>query len=310
MDKEYILDILLNNYNIDIEAVDLLREGGCTTYIIVEKNAKYILKVIGSAFMDTVKQSIDIMLYLNKHDFPVPKIINTVNDKPYIYVNYKNNGYILVLYEFIEGNEPDIDDKVEEIGELTGKLHLLMQTYPGNLIIRDKGFFIDRYINILKSKGYPKKELAQYIKLGDILWNTVKDLPQGYCHGDLHRGNLLLTPDNKLYILDFDTSCIAPRMFDVMVMCDTTNYFDFNPEDIDYTTSVFNQFTKGYTKYTSLSLAEKNSFYDFVALRHYQLQATIVEIYGLDCIDMEFINKQLNWLIEWRRLYVKGFTLL
>ncbi|HBC92711.1 MAG TPA: hypothetical protein DCZ10_07340 [Pelotomaculum sp.] len=54
-----------------------------------------------------------------------------------------------------------------------------------------------------------------------------------------------------------------------------------------------------------LSEAEKESFYDFIAIRHYQLQATIVEICGLDCIDKQFIDKQLSWLINWRKQYVK-----
>jgi Ser/Thr protein kinase RdoA (MazF antagonist) len=209
----------------------------------------------------------------------------------------------MVLYEFIEGIEPDIDDKAEEIGELTGKLHKIMTDYPGKLIGRSKDFFIDRYISILRQKAYPDKELAKYIKLGDMLWKTVENLPLGYAHGDLHRGNLLLTPEDKIYFLDFDTSCIAPRMFDIMVMCDTSDYFEFKPEDFEHSTTIFKRFLSAYGKYISLTEDEIRAFYDLVAIRHFQLQATIVEIFGLDCIDKEFIDKQLNWLISWRKMY-------
>lgn len=91
--------------------------------------------------------------------------------------------------------------------------------------------------------------------MGEKLWRRVRDLPVGNCHGDLHRGNLLEAQDGTIYLLDFDTVCRAPIMFDVMVMCDMTDYF--------------------------------------------QLQATIVEIYGIDCIDEKFVDMQLEWLKSW-----------
>lgn len=305
MDQENILKTLRVHYSPNIESVEFLRDGGCTSYIVIGKDQKYLLKIIGSAFLETIKQSIDLMRYLKKHSFPVPEIINTTEGQPYICEIDNGRENMYVLYEFIDGKEPNIDEKAEEIGELVGKLHRTMQNYTGKLTVRDKAFFIDRYINILKSKGYPEKETAQYAALGDQIWESIKDLPICCCHGDLHRGNLLLTPDDKLFIFDFDTSCRAPRMFDITVMCDTTNYFDFDPKGIEYATSIFRRFTEGYTQQLSLSEAEKKSFYDFIVIRHYQLQATIVEIYGLDCIDKQFIDKQLNWLINWRKQYVR-----
>ena len=38
----------------------------------------------------------------------------------------------------------------------------------------------------------------------------------------------------------------------------------------------------------------------WVAIRHFQLQATILEIYGVDCIDEGFIDGQLYWLNKWQ----------
>lgn len=305
MDNEMILNTLRKYYSIEIETIEFLRTGGCTSYIVFCKDKKYLLKIINDAFMDTIQQSVDIMHYLELHEFPVPKIINTAMGQSILHVIHRGTKYLFIMYEFIYGDEPDINEKARDIGELIGKFHLIMQNYAGNLTVRGKPFFIDRYINIIKAKGYPKKEIEKYVELGNKLWESVKDLPCGYCHGDLHRGNLLITPKNELYILDFDTSCYAPRMFDIMVMCDTTNYFDFDPKGIDFTTLIFNQFLEGYSKYISLSDSEVKSFYDFIAIRHYQLQATIIEIYGLDCIDEHFIDKQLRWLQNWRRQYAK-----
>ena len=55
-----------------------------------------------------------------------------------------------------------------------------------------------------------------------------------------------------------------------------------------------------YLKYNSLSKAEIAAFYDLIALYHFALQATIIEIFGIDCVDKEFFDRQLNWLYKWR----------
>jgi Ser/Thr protein kinase RdoA (MazF antagonist) len=89
-------------------------------------------------------------------------------------------------------------------------------------------------------------------------------------------------------------------MFDVMVMCDMTDYFNLKQEDIKLTKEVYQNFLSGYSEYHKLSREEILSFPYWVAIRHFQLQATILEIYGVDCIDEGFINRQLNWLNKWR----------
>lgn len=293
-----ILELLQKNYDINIDSLTFNRKGGCVSYIVNSGNEKYFLKIIDNAFLDTAIQSIDIQQYLIKNDFPVPKIVNTKDSSPYFI--YDNQ--LFVLYEYIEGVEPNLDNDAEKIGKLVGKLHELMSSYSGKLTTHNKEFFVDRYIEILRKKHYSDEKLNEYIEIGNSIWNSVKDLPCGFCHGDLHRGNLLQTADDKIYMLDFDTACFAPQLFDIAVMCDTTDYFNFDKNEFHHTTKIFNHFMKSYSKYNQLNFDIK-PFYEFIALRHFQLQATIVEIYGLNCIDEEFINKQLGWIKQWRNMY-------
>lgn len=298
MNDTKILDLLQKNYDINMDSITFNRKGGCISYIVNSDNEKYFLKIIDNVFLDTAIHSIDIQQYLIKNDFPVPKIIETKDNLPYFIYEKQ----LFVLYEYIDGVEPNLDDHAEKIGELTGKLHELMNSYSGGLTTHNKEFFVDRYIEILRKKHYPDEKLNEYIEIGNSLWNSVKDLPYGFCHGDLHRGNLLQTADNKIYMLDFDTACLAPQLFDVAVVCDTTDYFNFDKSEFYHTTEIFNHFMKSYDKYNQLNFDVKQ-FYEFIALRHFQLQATIVEIYGLDCIDEGFIDKQLNWIKQWRNYY-------
>lgn len=190
---------------------------------------------------------------------------------------------MLVLQEYIDGKEPDLKLRAEEVGALVGQFHKLLNGYPDELVSQEYAFFVGRYLEFLRQKGYPR--LSEYTELGKKLWQRVKDLPAGNCHGDLHRGNLLETSDGTIYLLDFDTVCRAPIMFDVMVMCDMTDYFHLKLSDIQTTKEVYERFLREYTQTRPLSEAEQHSFYDWVAIRHFQLQATIVEIYGIDCTD-------------------------
>lgn len=250
--------------------------------------------------MDTAKQSIGILLYLQQHHFPAPRLVLTATGAPFFEAATPAGWRMFVLFEFIEGREPDLGEHVEQIGELVGRLHRIMQGYSARLAVRGKHFFIDRYIDILRLKHYPERKLAAFIEYDNALWTRIQDLPRGYCHGDLHRGNLLYTPSGELYLLDFDTSCNAFPVYDIMVMCDATDYFRLESGGYSRSKTIYERFLAGYSRQQTLSSAELGAFYDLIAVRHYQLQATIIEIHGLDCVDERFLDAQLDWLMKWR----------
>ena len=297
MNGKQLLEILTTHYGMEEPTLEFLREGGGHTYIVRGK-VKYLLKVIGSAFLDTARQSVSIMRYLEENHFPVPKIILTRDGNAVFETASDSEKKLIVLMEFIDGEEPDLKKYASEIGALVGRFHRLMDTYHAEPVSHGKDFFVSRYLDFLRQKNYPR--LSAYEELGGRLWDKLSDLPRGICHGDLHRGNLLQQTDGQIFLVDFDTVCRAPFMFDVMVMCDMTDYFSLKQEDIRITEQVYRQFLSGYSEYRALSREEQLSFPDWVAIRHFQLQATILEIYGTDCIDEQFINSQLNWLNQWQ----------
>ena len=290
-------EILTEYYGIENRSLEFLREGGTHTYIVNGK-PKHLLKVIGSAFSKTARQSVSIMRYLEENGFPVPAIILTKSGDAIFETDDEGEKKLIVLMKFIDGDEPELEKCASEVGGLVGRFHQLMEKYPAELTLHGKEFFIDRYLGFLRKKNYPR--ITEYEELGDCLWNKVKDLPQGICHGDLHRGNLLQNPDGKIYLVDFDTACRAPYMFDVMVMCDMTDYFNLKQKDIELTKKVYRKFLSGYSDHHTLSREEIRSFLYWVAIRHFQLQATILEIHGADCIDEGFIDGQLYWLNKWQ----------
>ena len=292
-----ISDILTTHYDLEKPTLEFLREGGSQTYIVNGKG-KYLLKVIGAAFLDTARQSVSIMRYLEENGFPAPKTILTKDGEAAFESEIDGEEKLFVLMEYIEGEEPDLEKCAAEVGALVGRFHQLMESFPVKPVSYGKEFFIERYIDFLTKKKY--KNLSAYKEVGEHLWKQVESLPIGNCHGDLHRGNLLQTKDGKIFLVDFDSVCRAPRMFDIMVMCDMTNYFDLKENDINLTKGIYQKFLSGYSEYHTLSREEILSFPDWVAIRHFQLQATILEIHGIDCIDEKFIDYQLYWLNKWQ----------
>jgi Ser/Thr protein kinase RdoA (MazF antagonist) len=301
INDEEILSELNNNHLTKFDNIVFTRDGGSLSYIVYSNEQRFFLKIIRPEFLDTALQSVDIQLYLYHNEIPVPKIIFTKDDKPYISVEYENGKHLYILYEYVEGHEPDINKDAEKIGCLIGKFHRTMQNYTGELVTRNKSYFIDRYIEILRRKNYPNEKLKTYIEYGHFLWEQVKSLPYGYCHGDLNRGNLHQTPEGDLYLLDFDTSCRAFPMYDIMMVCNCTDYFNYDSNGFKETREIFDSFLTGYLQQHTLSKSEWFAFNDLVSILHYQLQATIIEIYGLDCVDEKFIDNQLNWLLKWKK---------
>ncbi len=293
MDNNQILDIMNLHYPMIFMKIELLREGGNATYAIYTAHDKFFLKSIGTAFQDTFQQSVEINLYLQQNDFPVPHIFMTSDNGPFI----KFGTYYFVLYEFLEIIEIDMDKDAEEVGALIGKLHHIMNSNSSKLVVHDKLFYIDRYIKILKEKNYQgQKEFEEY---GERLWIRVKMIPWGYSHGDMYSGNIARGADNKLYILDFDTSCFGFSIYDIALICNQTNYFDYEEEGLIRTANILKRFLPEYIKYHTLSDLEKGSIYEMLALYHFALQATIIEINGLNCVDNDFFDKQLAWLKRW-----------
>jgi Ser/Thr protein kinase RdoA (MazF antagonist) len=289
-----ILKIPNEYYPIRLDHHGELRDGGSTSCTVFSGDSKYFLRVIKPAFFDTAITGVEIQVFLQIKGFPVPSVILTKDALPYI----KTSDAVFVLYEYIEGSESNPEQDAEAIGELVGKLHHVMKDYTGQLVKRDKHFYIDRYIYLLRKKQNTKVD--EFLAYGNILWEKVKDLPYGYCHGDMYVGNIHKTPDEKFYLLDFDTSCEGFPMYDPTLLCNRTHYFDYDENGYGKSKEILSRFLTGYMKHSHLSQTEINAFYDLIALFHFALQATILEVYGLESCDNPFLEKQLDWLYRWR----------
>ncbi|MDF2484026.1 MAG: aminoglycoside phosphotransferase [Herbinix sp.] len=298
---EKLLSDLKGIYNIPFHDIVLHRDMIGYVCVVSCNNDKYILKLFKNRNAKPAIQSIEIMTYLEKVYFPTAHIIATAAGEACFTLDFQGEDRIGVLYEYIQGSEPNKNTDIITIGRQTGKLHKLMEEYPLALSCHEKSFYIDRYIQCLKEMNYPK--VSEFQAYGDLLWSRLEKLPRGFCHGDYHTGNMLLNERNEYAIFDFDAAARAFSMYDIAVFCDMTNYFNLSECEYAETHYMLEEFIKGYKEYNSISDQELQAIDCFIAIRHYEVQATIIENLGIACIDQEFVDDQLSWLMKWEKLH-------
>ena len=298
MDIKEIYQVIECNYDVSIHNIELFREGGNYSYVIYDAGNKYFLKIVRPPYLETALVSMDIQMYLYRSGFSVIPIISTKDGASHVLTKKQGIEYVFILYDYIQGGEPDPED-TEEVGALIGKLHQVMKNYPGQMLVRDKHFFIDRYVNIMRKMQYPKTEW--FCAFGNELWEKVKNLPRGYCHCDLYDGNIHKSSNKFMYVVDFDTSCIAFPIYDAVLFCNRTHYFEFDISGYEKTKARLERFLLGYMRHCQFSKEELAVFYDLIAVYHFQLPATKIETHGYDANTTKFFDKQYDWLNRWKK---------
>lgn len=112
------------------------------------------------------------------------------------------------------------------------------------------------------------KDLTYLQRLADHLQGLLDDTPQGaldfgLCHGDLHTGNVWLSPEGRLTLIDFDWSGYCWRIYDLATLWWTLRSDKARPQ--------WRAVLRGYTSVRKLSRQEKTLFPAFVMIREFEL---------------------------------------
>jgi Ser/Thr protein kinase RdoA (MazF antagonist) len=284
------------NYGTDNKNLNMIRDWIGQVYEVTNNNKKYIIKKFRKEHTKQALQSVEVMTYLKDNNFPVPSIIPTLNgNKHFVY-----NNQVVVLYEYIVGEDVDKESKLFTVGKQSGWMRKLMESYTGDVTNHDYNFFINRYLDIMKMKEYGG--IDKFVEIGNYLWENVKKLPHGFIHGDLHVGNMF-QQKNEIVFFDFDACAIASPIYDIATTCDATDYFDLSADNYDnglkQTQINVTELMKGYENYYKLSEEEEKAIYDFIAIRHFDIQSTIIESQGLACVNEQIFDDQYLWLEKW-----------
>jgi len=238
--EEKIIVALSENYSIQASKIDFLPIGNDSSafaYRVETKNKNsYFLKI---------KKGISNLagLYVPRFlkDNGIEQVVAPLPTKTQG-LSAKMDGFDLILYPFIIGNEAMkvgmTDAQWTEFGSALKRIHTAK--LDGNTLqyVTRESFTpkwgslaktLHVQVNIRNYDDPYQKQLAIFWKennekiqtlieraemIGKRLQQTNLDFV--LCHADIHTANILITPENNMFIVDWDDSLFAPKERDLM----------------------------------------------------------------------------------------------
>ncbi|HKM35147.1 MAG TPA: phosphotransferase [Lachnospiraceae bacterium] len=131
--QEEIIGTLCLKYGLSVKQITLCRDWIGQVYIIIAKDSQYVLKLYKKKTVEEILPSIEVVDYLYRQGFSVPRVIDTLEGELYTIIC----GNVAVLSEYIEGLEVERDSSLQQIGVLAGQMRYFMQDYSGSLPKQD-----------------------------------------------------------------------------------------------------------------------------------------------------------------------------
>lgn len=309
-------------YNIkNIKSLHLHRAFIGDVYFVEDDKQSYVMKIYKSLPLHkkSAEDSTDVIEYLWKKGINVPKVLKNKNKVNRTTILAPEGEREVVVTSFIDRKKISASNNNEIhriIGRQAAQMSSVMKDYPflDRLIKIDEDNLIDNFLKVM-NKYFPNKEeeISFFKSYGEILSQKIKELyskqPQciGFCHGDFHNGNIIKNLTDGVVFFDFDACGIGCNMLDIAVYCDKTDYFNLDKTKILETQKTLEVFLEGYTNVVPLSQLEIDSIPLFIALRHFELNATIpinrAPIEGTHWLNDNWIDAQYAWLKEWYEIY-------
>ena len=237
---EKIILALNENYSIQVNEIEFLpigNDASAFAYRVETKDQKsYFLKL-----KKGLSNLAGLFVPRFLKDSGIEQVIAPFSTKTQaLWVNV--DEFALILYPFIKGNEAMkvglSDSQWIEFGSVLKRIHINELPFDISQYVKREAF-IPKWSNLAK-KLYKRidirdfddpyqKELAAFWKENNETIQTLVeraemigrhpqqiDLEFVLCHADIHTANLLLTPEEDMFIVDWDDTLFAPKERDLM----------------------------------------------------------------------------------------------
>ena len=271
------------NYNLTIESATPIGTGAMSTTMRLATNrGALFLKIYKSARNRGAPAQPDLQRiafthaaqnFLHQQDFPVPRLLpNSRGETFSVCDSPLETGEVYALSEFIEGSDYEVtnSNQLRASGKMLGRLHqqlrqLQPQIQPVEPLLETEIFIqlkarLSRLQPVVDKAPVSSSQIDSWIHEVEVLKSSVgtvhdTEYEQGWViHGDYRAQNLKFDGSGIRAILDLDTACPAPRLYDLGY---ALVFFPSVYQDTPLTTNQQSIFLRAYEDICPLSEAER-----------------------------------------------------
>lgn len=177
-------------------------------------NQKFILRISDSSFYNKKLEQFKLLEKVHK--------LNIKMQTP-LEFGRLDDGRVYMLLSWLDGQDAEIilptleENQQYVLGKEAGKLLKRLHEIPVTTNITWKETYqskIPRKINMAKNASIKHKHLDEFIKYVEDHMHIIEDNPMKFQHGDFHIGNMIITKNMDIGIIDFDRMDIADPIDD------------------------------------------------------------------------------------------------
>ena len=240
---------IMGRYELIVTRYEPIEQGaGNSNYLLNTNHGKFVLTIFEIEPIRVAYIS-KVLLLLEKHEFPAPRLQKMANGE--VLTNYQEKSVLVKPY--ITGSiEIDIDDKkAKQVGIALAKLHEIQvpDYLPGKHTYVE--IFYPKFMKQDIDRNYKTWVEQRYRYIIDKL---PSQLPVGLVHGDIFSDNILFEDENFKAILDFED---VSRIFKI---CDLgMAVVGICTEEANIVIGKVRAFVEGYQEIRLLEEEEKDS---------------------------------------------------
>ena len=268
------------NYNLTIESATPIGTGAMSTTMRLATNRGVLfLKIYKSVRnwetpaqpdLQRIAFTHAVQNFLHQEEFPVPRLLpNSKGETFSVCDSSLETGEVYALSEFIEGSDYDVEnlDQLRVSGETLGRLHQRLRQFqpqikPAGPPLEPELFIqlkkqLSRLQPVVETDPVSLTQINSWIREIDVLRDTIHDTQydqEWIIHGDYRAQNLKFDGSNIRTILDLDTACPAPRLYDLGY---ALMFFPAVYQDIPLTMEQRSIFLRAYENICPLSETER-----------------------------------------------------
>jgi len=269
MNIDKISQLVEKNYGVKVQSLEELNERDGQYVLLAETSGgKLILRLCSpERSYQQVLSDIGVLKLLNEAKFPVSHLHPTITEQR---VWEWQTGSWAYALDYIEGEQPEMDlPTLNWLAQTLAQVHLVVDK-PAEFPVK-VNWLDDLALSISRAEAastHPKwGKLAREVATNLKALPDLHGLPLGLIHTDAHEGNIVQSPEGKLYLIDWEYTGVGEMVLDVALvlawLCvwpqeSKNSLFGDAPDKYDFDEEYCRNFLTSYQQIRRLSQREMN----------------------------------------------------